>query len=73
MIKSQKYSIFNYFFKGHHASIAQKALTDFVVFDKAIGQGLKQTDIKETLIAVTADHSHVLVFRIRFKFLIILF
>lgn len=39
--------------------MAQKSLNDFVVFDDAIGQALSQTDEEETLITVTADHSHV--------------
>lgn len=39
--------------------MAQKSLHDFVVFDNAVGQALSQTDEEETLITVTADHSHV--------------
>ena len=51
-----------YYFKGHHESKAQKALTDFVVFDEAIGAALHETDSSETLIVCTADHSHVFTF-----------
>ena len=47
---------------GHHNSYAQYALTDFVVFDGAIDEALHKTSENETLIVVTADHSHVLVF-----------
>ncbi len=45
--------------KAHHSSKAQYALNDFVAFDNAIGQALKQTNEQNTLITVTADHSHV--------------
>ena len=44
---------------GHHNGKAKQALTDFVAFDVAIGEGLKLTDEKETLSVVSADHSHV--------------
>jgi len=44
---------------GHHQSNAQRALNDFVVFDEAIGEALHVTRDNETLIVVTADHSHV--------------
>jgi len=46
-------------FSGHHAGKAQKALTEFVEFDLAIGEGLKLVNLDETLVVVTADHSHV--------------
>ncbi|RNA41849.1 alkaline tissue-nonspecific isozyme [Brachionus plicatilis] len=44
---------------GHHSSNAQLALNDFVVFDEAVGQALQLTSSDDTLITVTADHSHV--------------
>lgn len=44
---------------GHHSGNAQLALNDYVVFDEAIGAGLHLTRENETLIVVTADHSHV--------------
>lgn len=44
---------------GHHDSNAQRALNDYVVFDEAIGEALHTTHENETLIVVTADHSHV--------------
>jgi alkaline phosphatase len=37
---------------------AHKALDDFVVFDEAIGEALKMVDEKDTMVVVTADHSH---------------
>lgn len=44
---------------GHHSGNAQRALNDYVVFDEAIGEALYLTHENETLIVVTADHSHV--------------
>ena len=44
---------------GHHAGSAFNALTDTVEFAKAIQAAVDNTDPEETLILVTADHSHV--------------
>lgn len=44
---------------GHHAGSAFNALTDTVEFSKAIKAALEKTNPEETLIIVTADHSHV--------------
>ena len=44
---------------AHHASMAKKALNEFVVFDNAIGAGLNATSEENTLLITTADHSHV--------------
>ncbi len=43
---------------GHHSSKAKKAIEDFVVFDESVGKGLDMTSEKDTLLIVTADHSH---------------
>ena len=43
---------------GHHESKAKKALEDFVVFDESVGKALNLTSVKDTLVVVTADHSH---------------
>jgi alkaline phosphatase len=43
---------------AHHFNNAQRALDDFVVFDEAIGKSVLRTKESETLIVVTADHSH---------------
>ncbi|XP_068755644.1 alkaline phosphatase-like [Montipora capricornis] len=43
---------------GHHDGKAVKALNDAVAMDKAVKNALTLVD-KETLITVTADHSHV--------------
>ncbi len=44
---------------GHHAGNAYRALTDAVEFSNAVKRALEMTDPVETLIIVTADHSHV--------------
>lgn len=43
---------------GHHAGNAYRALTETLEFDRAIGYAVTNTDPKDTLIIVTADHSH---------------
>lgn len=45
---------------GHHAGNAYRALTDAIAFADAIAAADKLTDSKDTLIIVTADHSHTL-------------
>ncbi|WP_440877371.1 alkaline phosphatase [Thalassotalea sp. PLHSN55] len=44
---------------GHHAGNASNALTDTIEFAKAVQAAVDATDPEETLIIVTADHSHV--------------
>lgn len=44
---------------GHHASNAYRALTDTIEFSNAVRRAMEMVDPKETLIIVTADHSHV--------------
>ena len=44
---------------AHHAGNAYRALTDTIAFSNAIRAAAKLTDPKDTLILVTADHSHV--------------
>ena len=44
---------------GHHSSSALAALTELVAFDDAIETAVNMTSEDETLIVVTADHSHV--------------
>jgi len=44
---------------GHHAGNAYRALTDAIEFSNAVARALELTDPAETLIIVTADHSHV--------------
>ncbi|MCM2680097.1 alkaline phosphatase [Echinimonas agarilytica] len=44
---------------GHHAGNAYNALTDAVELSSAVQKALEKTNPEETLIIVTADHSHV--------------
>jgi alkaline phosphatase len=44
--------------KAHHVGLAHEALNETLEFDAAIAQALAMTDAKDTLIIVTADHSH---------------
>ncbi len=44
---------------GHHAGSAYNALTDAIEFAAAVRTAVQKTDAEETLIIVTADHSHV--------------
>ncbi|TQV74885.1 alkaline phosphatase [Aliikangiella marina] len=44
---------------GHHAGSAYNALTDTIEFAEAVQAAMDATDPAETLILVTADHSHV--------------
>lgn len=45
---------------GHHGGNAIRALEDTMAFDAAVATALAMTDPEETLIIVTADHSHTL-------------
>lgn len=44
---------------GHHAGSAYGALTDTIAFSEAVSAAMDATDPADTLIIVTADHSHV--------------
>ncbi|TPV60749.1 alkaline phosphatase [Aestuariibacter sp. GS-14] len=44
---------------GHHAGSAYNALTDTLAFEAAVKAAYDNTNPDETLILVTADHSHV--------------
>lgn len=44
---------------AHHGGNAHRALDDTVAFDAAIAKALEMVDLKDTLVLVTADHSHV--------------
>ena len=44
---------------GHHAGSAYNALTDTIEFSNAIKAAVESVNLEETLIIVTADHSHV--------------
>ncbi len=45
---------------GHHLSNAHRALTDAIALSDAVARAVALSDPKNTLIIVTADHSHVL-------------
>jgi alkaline phosphatase len=45
---------------GHHAGNAYRALTDAIAFANAVATADRMTDPNDTLIVVTADHSHTL-------------
>jgi alkaline phosphatase len=44
---------------AHHAGNAYRALTDTEELDEAIGAAARMVDLRDTLIIVSADHSHV--------------
>lgn len=44
---------------GHHAGNAYRALTDTIALSDAVKTAMEMTDPKDTLIVVSADHSHV--------------
>ncbi len=44
---------------GHHAGSAFNALTDTIAMAEAVQVAVENTDPRDTLIIVTADHSHV--------------
>ena len=45
---------------GHHANNAYRALTDTIAMSDAVRVALEKTNAEDTLIVVTADHSHTL-------------
>lgn len=45
--------------QAHHDNLAQKSLDETLEFSKAIDAARRMTNESETLIVVTADHSHV--------------
>ncbi|XP_059621979.1 alkaline phosphatase 4 [Phlebotomus argentipes] len=47
---------------GHHQNFAHVALDEFVELDSAVETALNLTNPKDTLIIVTADHSHAMIF-----------
>lgn len=47
---------------AHHFGNAHRALTDTIALSDAVRAALEQVDLDDTLVVVTADHSHVLTF-----------
>ncbi|XP_059479347.1 alkaline phosphatase, tissue-nonspecific isozyme-like [Neocloeon triangulifer] len=46
--------------QAHHRGTARKALDETVALEKAVEEALKLVDLNETLVIVTADHTHTL-------------
>lgn len=44
---------------GHHEGIAQRALSEIAEFEKTVEYVRNHTNEEDTLLIVTADHSHV--------------
>lgn len=47
---------------AHHATNAQRSLADAVALSHAVERAMNMTSISDTLIIVTADHSHAFTF-----------
>lgn len=47
---------------AHHYNNAYRALDDTLAFEEAVTTALQEIDLSETLVLVTADHSHVMTF-----------
>ncbi|ELU17569.1 hypothetical protein CAPTEDRAFT_27603, partial [Capitella teleta] len=47
---------------AHHGSRPRRALTDTLEFSQSVEMAVKMTSEEDTLIIVTADHSHVMAF-----------
>lgn len=47
---------------AHHATNAQRSLADAVALSRAVERAMNMTSISDTLIIVTADHSHAFTF-----------
>lgn len=45
---------------GHHANNAYRALTDTIALSDAVKKALEKVDLNDTLVIVTADHSHTM-------------
>jgi alkaline phosphatase len=65
MLKNEKKGYFLFVEGGridhaHHDAKARKSLDETVEFSKAVQAAVELTDNKETLIVVTADHSHTM-------------
>lgn len=46
--------------QAHHLSKAKKALIEFIELDNAVAAALEIVSFDDTLVVVTADHSHTL-------------
>ena len=48
--------------QAHHENWAQRALNETVHLNQAVERAISMVNLSETLIIVTADHSHNMVF-----------
>ena len=48
--------------QAHHEGWAQRALNETIAFNLAIEEAISMVNLSETLVIVTADHSHDMVF-----------
>ena len=48
---------------AHHFNLARHAMEETLSLEKAVEAALEMIDIKETLVVVTADHSHAVTIR----------
>ena len=48
--------------QAHHENWAQRALNETILLNLAIEKAVSMVNLSETLIMVTADHSHNMVF-----------
>jgi len=48
--------------KGHHENRARKALEEGLAFDDAVSKVINMTSSDDTLVVVSADHSHAFSF-----------
>ena len=47
---------------AHHQNHARFALEEFVEFERAIKKAVEMTNSEETLIIVTSDHAHAMIY-----------
>jgi alkaline phosphatase len=48
--------------QAHHQNHARLALEEFVEFEKAVKKAVEMTSSQDTLIIVTSDHAHSMVY-----------
>ena len=45
---------------AHHENMAHRAIQETVAFEETVKEAMSLTNSQETLVVVTADHSHVM-------------
>ena len=51
---------------AHHNGQAVRALSETLAFDRAVEEVLKLVDLEDTLVILTADHSHTMTYAFLF-------